>query len=729
MPTLRAEIIFVAALAAFASVAPVARAEDAPRRPSPSLDVSVLRSLVASGSAAADAARADGALSLLDGLFADARAARLDADGGSARTRASRRRLLGADRASETTTAGSPPPPSQPPASPPPPPPPLAPSPPPPTVNDVEGRGFLANALLLNRLRAVVAGEEGAAQSLVASAALTSSLRNLDPATSFFQSVVTAVRDRREEAAAAAAMGTASPSSPETTPPSSPGTTSPSPSPSPSPPTSPDGVPDAFDAAAAAAAERASQILRDVARDRLIAAVADATGATADSDALRNNITDLLRRLDLGTVNLTAARVDEALAAALEGGAAAVRDRLGVSANETETKTDPNPDAGWGWNRTDGAATAYERLFQTSLTAAGDFLKSQLAESRMAGAGEEVSGADVAALVAAAVDMAESNAVSFLEAGMWPTQGAEQGAEQGANATLPPEAAVELLDRVQAVLAAARSEFTAALAESRDADGEPMLFNGTVNPSDAPEGYLTFDEIIALVSGMSGLPTTGIGFRAADDTPKLEQDFAFGGGDALVGALSGPPGVDVEPNDEQKDQQQAGAVEKGAVEQGADGADSPATTLEATEPATEPSPSPSSSSARDFFERPEAQVGLPAAALVLAGGVFAAYSTGVVDRLLNAAFTSGSNPGSNANEISASRAPDVAAGVSTAVPASSVVRRTSTSTKIELGNGVGANGSPRSVRAALDRIADESRTSTRDATPIRAAAAGSGSRA
>ena len=155
-----------------------------------------------------------------------------------------------------------------------------------------------------------------------------------------------------------------------------------------------------------------------------------------------------------------------------------------------------------------------------------------------------------------------------------------------------------------------------------------MLFNGTVDPSDAPEGYLTFDEIIALVGGMSGLPTTGIGFRAADDTPKLERDFAIGGGDALAGALSGPPAVDVEPNDEEKDPQRVGVDEKGAVEQGADGAveqgadgaDSPATTLEATEPATEPSPSSSSSSsARDFFERPEAQVGLPAAALVLAG--------------------------------------------------------------------------------------------------------------
>ena len=222
MPSLRAEILFVAALAALASVAPVARADDAPRRPSPSLDVSVLRSLVASGNAA-NAARADGALSLLDGLFADARAARPDANGGSARTLASRRRLLGADRASET--AGSPPPAQAPPA---PSPPPSAPSPAPPTVDDVEGRGFLANALLLNRLRAVVAGEEGAAQSLVASAALTSSLRNLDPATSFFESVVTAVRDRREEAAAAAAMGTTSPSSPESTPLSSSGTTSPS---------------------------------------------------------------------------------------------------------------------------------------------------------------------------------------------------------------------------------------------------------------------------------------------------------------------------------------------------------------------------------------------------------------------------------------------------------------------------------------------------------------------
>ena len=168
----------------------------------------------------------------------------------------------------------------------------------------------------------------------------------------------------------------------------------------------------------------------------MIAAVADATGATADSDSLRNNVTDLLRRLDLGTVNLTAARVDEALAAALEGGAAAVRDRLGVAWNETET--DANLDEGWGWNRTDDVATAYERLFQASLTAAGDFLKSQLAESRVAGAGEEVSGADVASLVAAAVDMAESNAVSFLEAGMWPTRGAEPGAELGANATLPP---------------------------------------------------------------------------------------------------------------------------------------------------------------------------------------------------------------------------------------------------------------------------------------------------
>ena len=204
---------------------------------SPSTDASLLReSLLASSKAtkraneAARAVRANGADGLFDGIFADARQhltpgkrsadatddadAAEDADASRLRLSAAQRRLLWGGWRDAAAAAAPAPAPADASvsamggttadhtsgdatdhAS--------APAPAPAANITSTPRGFLANALLLNRLRAVLAGEEGAARSLVASAALTSALRNLDPATSLFGRIVEDVAARREGSAAA----------------------------------------------------------------------------------------------------------------------------------------------------------------------------------------------------------------------------------------------------------------------------------------------------------------------------------------------------------------------------------------------------------------------------------------------------------------------------------------------------------------------------------------------
>ena len=112
---------------------------------------------------------------------------------------------------------------------------------------------------------------------------------------------------------------------------------------------------------------------------------------------------------------------------------------------------------------------------------------------------------DVAALVAAAVDMARENAESFARLGL-AAPGDENGGDGGANAT----AAVELLDRVQATLAASRVDFAAALEASRAREKNATADATTV---------LGPDEFIALIRGATGLPFGGDGAAPGPDAP------------------------------------------------------------------------------------------------------------------------------------------------------------------------------------------------------------------
>ena len=113
------------------------------------------------------------------------------------------------------------------------------------------------------------------------------------------------------------------------------------------------------------------------------------------------------------------------------------------------------------------------------------------------------------------------------------------------------------------------------------------------------------------------------------------------------------------------------------------------------------------SSAAKFFEKTEAQVAIPVAAIVLAGGIFAAYTSGLSGRLFGAAAPappsgdrSGANDGNGNNRMFGSEG-DTATGASTAVAAGGdgqIVRRTSTSTKIEM-SGDGGAGTGQGGRA------------------------------
>ena len=640
---------------------------------SPSTDASLLReSLLASSKAtkraneAARAVRANGADGLFDGIFADARQhltpgkrsadatddadAAEDADASRLRLSAAQRRLLWGGWRDDAAAAAAP-----------------APAPADASVSAMGGttadhtsgdaadhasapapapaanitstpRGFLANALLLNRLRAVLAGEEGAARSLVASAALTSALRNLDPATSLFGRIVEDVAARRE---AAQQQGDDTDVN-----------ITPAPAPAPADEHS-------YEHLDARVAEAISAAFRDAADDRarellaeLFLARLGATGVSVDADDADDGTEGtLLERLDLATLEgLSAAELEANFGAALDAGFEGMR-LADVLAGSGSSGSSSGPS---GAEQQRLAAEAYRALFAASLDAAGDFVKERFGEPHPHSGAEPVSngtdltGADLNALLSATVEAAEANAASFVDLGFGP--GSDLNATgDGSSADLSPEAAVALLDRVHGVLAAARGDFTAALAEARDAEGAPLAWPGVAPGDDADterRGFLSASEIVALIGGArfaqdASLRDVGVAFTVSDDTARLGDLEALD--DAFVDAMSGPPSAseNVAPN---------------AAVFAADG--------EETKKKRE----------KPVHERIGFQVGFPVAVVALAAIAVAVRASGHGDR----AFAATARPGASD--------PDATAGASTAVASGSgsVVRRTSTSTKIEM---------------------------------------------
>ena len=210
-----------------------------------------------------------------------------------------------------------------------------------------------------------------------------------------------------------------------------------------------------------------------------------------------------------------------------------------------------------------------------------------------------------------------------------------------------PEAAVALLDRVHGVLEA-RGDLTAALAEARDAEGAPLARPGVAPGDDADterRGFLSASEIVALIGGArfaqdASLRDVGVAFTVSDDTARLGDLEALD--DAFVDAMSAPLRVL--------------KIRRQTRRFAADG--------EETKKKRE----------KPVHERIGFQVGFPVAVVALAAIAVAVRASGHGDR----AFAAAARPGASG--------PDATAGASTAVASGSgsVVRRTSTSTKIEM---------------------------------------------
>ena len=499
-------------------------------------------------------------------------------------------------------------------------------------------RGFLANALLLNRLRAVVAGDAGAAQSLVASAALTSALRNLDPATTLFGQIIGDVRARRE--AAQNPVDTAAAPAPATTDASA--------------ATSFPVGGDAADAILAAFRDAADDRARELLAEAFLARFGATNVTVSSSDDDDGTEGTLLERLDLATLDgMSSAEVERLFAAALNAGfeGLSMADILNGASGASGDNTGEDTTAARL------AAEAYRALFAASLDAAGSFVKEKFDSD-----GDQIvdenardgnmTGADLDALLAATVEAAEANAASFV------TLGFNDGDD------LSPEAAVALLDRVHAVLAAARGDFTTALENARDANGEPIAWPGVDDDAmpSGTNGFLSAAEIVALIGGVSFAPNAslrdiGVAFTVTDDSARLQQDFEIfddalvaGQSDDQVVALAGPD------------------VDDQVVDLAGPDVDDTSNTAAGT-----PTPS-SSNKKKPVHETVGFQVGLPVAIVAVAALAIAARASGAADRAFGSVLPS------------RAATTDQAVGMSTAVASGSgsVVRRSSTSTKIEM---------------------------------------------
>jgi hypothetical protein len=529
-------LVLALALCALCSAPGLARADAGP-----SVDFSHVRDFIRAKGASSTASGADGSVGLMDALFASdalvAARAGGRARGGavaSAANAAGRRRLLGGANP-ETGAAGD-----EPEA----------------TNADADAdadamdatdttetsRNFLANALLLNRLRASLARDDDAAaatdgggdaaQTGVAAAALAAALRSYAPAATVFGGVLRDIAARRE-----AALTPPPPAAEDSTVAASDAVDS-----------TVTATGTAFDAARRAAAARAMEFLLNATGDGALATVAamSAPGSSDGNGTSTATAAELAAALDAWTAALDLGSVDVAAAidAAIDAGVEGMRTSVAADAD---------------------AAAAYEALFASLLEAAGVFIQEQFnaslssnAEGGGGGGGGGGDGTNSSALtgqsfndlLGAAIEMAQRNALEFVNLGVTPDG---DGVDD-----LSPENAVALLDRVTEVLALARGEFTSALEGSNATDPAGIAgipFDGAAAGAD---GYLSYAELMRMIGDVTGLPVTedgsgGVALTATDDTSWLEQNFAVFGDDPLglfnfsslddggVAAMSGPP--------------------------------------------------------------------------------------------------------------------------------------------------------------------------------------------
>ena len=180
--------------------------------------------------------------------------------------------------------------------------------------------------------------------------------------------------------------------------------------------------------------------------DSLVANLRHANGTINPETVL--DITAVLGTL--AGVNVTGADFDNALALAVAAGL------TGIHKDDNDDHDHTHSEGHFNLADTQ-QATQYREMFGAALRSAGDFIEGQFAAS--ADADGSVGDGDsngVESLVAAAIKVAEDNADHFIDIGHG--QGAE-GADH-----VDADTAVELLDRVQGVLAAARGDFHRAIA-------------------------------------------------------------------------------------------------------------------------------------------------------------------------------------------------------------------------------------------------------------------------
>jgi|AntAceMinimDraft_5_1070358.scaffolds.fasta_scaffold09387_2 hypothetical protein len=189
-----------------------------------------------------------------------------------------------------------------------------------------------------------------------------------------------------------------------------------------------------------------------------------------------------------------------------------------------------------------------KRIAPLRAVSAGTFITSQLTGSSMQGADANLTGVDLNALVATAIEMATQNAISFVDLGMTPDDFVASPGGNSSMLSLP--AAVDMLDRVKVVLNAARDESSTAVNDVGDAVGGD-IFTGP--PAAAPDGFLTAVEMLKLM-GLTGLPTAtetndgnadaegptrGFPYNVDDDPASLEKVFDLFEDDPLGGASGG----------------------------------------------------------------------------------------------------------------------------------------------------------------------------------------------
>ena len=299
----------------------------------------------------------------------------------------------------------------------------------------------------------------------------------------------------------------------------------------------------------------------------------------------------------LAGVNLTDADFDNAVAIAVAAGLAGMREGSDHQTGSNDANDHHHHEHREGHFNATGEVQRYRDMFGTALRAAGDFVEESFASANSgADADGSVGGedsAEVESLVAAAIKVAEENAAHFIDLGV--VDGVPRVPRvptPARRSTSTPRSSCSTGCRACSPRLA---EILRALNSRSRARGQ----------GPGADGYLTAAQLLTLMGGMgagggglSGLPVdenvgdptvpgTKFPFNATDNTEELgniadkvaddplgylngliddlinpNRDGGDGGGDAMVGAQSGPdddavrtdpPAVDVPPMSEPAD--------------------------------------------------------------------------------------------------------------------------------------------------------------------------------